>query len=137
MNKKAIISVFIVFILVGFSLGCTSSDNDSSSSKNSNETGNVKVELKDISVSSDYFDYPKLSGYALFKKDHIYAQINADIHLTDDSVDTSAIVKNWNDVKAGTKYNLDGSMLTTHKLSEIKSIDFKYDGKVIYTWKNE
>ncbi|MDR1820589.1 MAG: hypothetical protein LBR15_10150 [Methanobrevibacter sp.] len=93
--------------------------------------------MKDVSVSSDYFDHPKLSGNAIFKKDHSYASINADIHLTDDSVDTSAIVKNWNDVKADTKYSLDSSMLTSHKLSEIKSIDFKYNGKVIYTWKND
>ncbi|GAA5819484.1 MAG: conserved hypothetical protein [Methanobrevibacter sp. CfCl-M3] len=131
MNKKSIISVFIVFILVGFSLGCTSSDSDSSS----NETADA-VELKDVSVSSDYFDYPELSGNAIFKKDHSYASINADIHLTDDSVDTS-YAKSWNDVKAGTKYTLGGSMLTSHKLSEIKSIDFKYNNKVVYTWKNE
>jgi hypothetical protein len=32
MNKKSIISVFIVFILVGFSLGCTSSSSSGSSS---------------------------------------------------------------------------------------------------------
>ena len=77
----------------------------------------------------------------MFKNDEYYADLAADVNLNDGSKISESIVQNWNNVKKDQWYKFDGMLLSTsgnsYSLSEIKSVDFKYNDNVIYTWVNK
>lgn len=145
MNKKGIISVLIVLALVGFSLGCTSSNSNSNSSS-SNKTS-TNCEFKDVSFydSGNQFSPIGMSGNVRWTdKDHSHALLSADLNLKDGTTDSISILKTWSDIQKDKWYKFDGLVVFTSTgsenpttISDVKTIDIKDNKKVVYTWKNE
>jgi len=143
-QKKGIIGIVgiccigILILVVGG--GLLSPDNSNTSSSDTSDPFDGKgAKLENVSVSSSY-GFFKVNGKIMFKNDKSYASIGADVNLKDGSKISESIVKNWNNVEKDQWYTFDGSLFSTsgnkHSKSDIESIDFKFDNKVIYTWKN-
>jgi hypothetical protein len=104
---------------------------------NSDEFNGKDAKLENVSITSSH-GFFKVSGKIMFRNDNSYAQIGADVNLKDGTKISESIVKNWNDVKKGEWYTFDGMLMSTsghdYSLSDIQSIDFKFNDQVIYTW---
>lgn len=153
-TKKGILAIIAVccvgILVVGGIASILSPDKTSTSSTTSTDDqttsasadpfngNNAKMENVSISSSYSYFD---VNGKIMFKYDESYASLEAEVTLTDDSKISESIVKNWNNVKKDQWYTMDGNLFSTsgndYSISDIKSVDFIYDGEVIYTWNNE
>ena len=144
-QKKGILGIvgiccigILLLVVVG---GLLSPDNNNSSSSNTNDDpfNGKGAKLENVTVSSSY-GFFKVNGKIMFKRDHSYASIGADVNLKDGSKISESIVENWNDVQKDQLYSFDGSLFSTsggsHSMSDIESIDFKFDNDIIYTWKN-
>lgn len=142
-QKKGIIGIIAICcigILLVVAVSSMMGGDNNNSSTNINDPFNGKnAKLENITVSSSY-GYFKVNGKIMFKNDERYAQLGADVNLNDGSKISESIVKNWNDVEKDQWYSFDGSLFSTsgndNSMSDIESIDFKYDDEIIYTWKN-
>ena len=127
------ILIIIVAVLGGFGSSDVNTDpNDPFNGKN------VKLENVSISSSYGYFD---VDGKIMFKNDESYASLGAEVTLKDGSKVSESIVKNWNDVKKDQWYQLDGNLFSTsgqeYSVSDLQTVDFTYNGDVVYTWTNK
>ena len=129
----------IGIILLAVIFGFGSSDVNTSSDTNDPFHGN-DARLENVSITSSY-GYFNVDGKIMFKNDEYYADLAADVNLKDGSKISESIVHNWNNVKKDQWYKFDSMLLSTsgnsYSLSEIKSVDFKYNDNIIYTWQKE
>jgi hypothetical protein len=129
------IGVLILAVLGGMLGG----DNTSSSSDTADPFNGKGAKLENITISSSY-GYFSVKGKIMFKNDETYAAIDADVNLKDGSKISESIVKNWNNVKKDQWYTFDGNLFSTsgntYSMSDLESVDFKYNDEIIYTWKN-
>lgn len=140
MNKKygmygLILVVVLATVLIS---GCIGSGETTTNANDPFNGKNAKLDNVSVTLSYGYF---QVNGKIMFKNDESYASISPDVNLQDGSKISESIVKNWNDVKKDQWYSFDGMLFSTsensYSLSDVKSVDFKFDNEIIYTWKNE
>lgn len=148
-QKKGIIGIVLVccvgILIVAAIGGILSPDQTGTSTSNSDDTSvsdpfngkNAKMENVTIESSYGYFD---VNGKIMFKNDEGYTSLEAEVTMNDGSKISESIVKNWNNVKKDQWYTMDGNLFSTsgndYSISDIKSVDFIFDGDTIYTWEN-
>mgnify|MGYP003240267631 FL=1 len=98
------------------------------------------AKLENVTIESSY-GYFTVDGKIMFKNsESVYTQLEAVVTLQDGSKIEESIVKNWNNVDKDQWYQIDGNLFSTggndYSLSDIKSVDFIFDGDTIYTWEN-
>ncbi|KZX15542.1 hypothetical protein [Methanobrevibacter filiformis] len=144
MDKKYIIGIVCIVLIAIVAIAASMSGGDNTATTkdaDQNDPFNgANAKLENITISSNYGSFD-VSGKIMFKNDETYADLGANVNLQDGSKISESIVKNWNDVEKNQWYALDGYLLSAsgndYSLSDIKSIDFKYDGKIVYTWENK
>jgi len=141
MDKKYIKGIVCVVLIAIVAIAASMSGGDKTNSVDESDPFNGKdARLENVTVTSSY-GFFSVNGKIMFKNDEVYASLAADVNLQDTSKVSESLVENWNDVKKDQWYKFDSSLLSLsgndYSMSDIKSIDFKYNNEIIYTWENK
>jgi hypothetical protein len=118
----------VLFLILAVFAGVGNHSNDSLLNTDTNRVVNQDVVMKDVSIYEGDFQQFKVGGTFKTNKDMSYLSFGAQVHLNDGTTTSESIVKNYNNIQAGTEYNIDGNLLQFQMnkgaLSDISSVDF-------------